>query len=350
MQALLDANEGWASPYGNDPLTKKTVALVREVFEAPDAAVYFVATGSAANALVLGTLTQPFQTVFCTSEAHIHEDECSAPEFFTGGAKLTLVASENALMESAALQDAIERWGGGNVHGPQPGTVSLTQVTERGTVYTLDHLEELVRVAKTHGLPVHLDGARFANALVSLGATPAEMSWKLGIDAVSFGGTKNGLMGVEAVIIFDPQKAWEFELRRKRGGHLFSKNRYLAAQMHAYLQDDLWIEMATKANQTAQSLAEYMQANPAVSILYPRGANMLFVEMTRALHKKLNEAGAHYYLNGSLEGADDELVAARLVVDWSCPDEHVKNFAAVCRGEAPVKGDFALENGNAING
>ncbi|MEM8803418.1 MAG: beta-eliminating lyase-related protein, partial [Pseudomonadota bacterium] len=204
MEALAQANDGWALPYGNDDVTRRAADKVREVFEAPDAAVYFVATGSAANAILLGTMSAPFQTVFCTAEAHIHEDECNAPEFYTSGAKLTLVASDDARMSADALETAITALEGGNVHGPQPGPVSLTQVTERGTVYTLDQLGALAQVAKTHGMPVHLDGARFANALIALDTTPAEMTWRVGIDTVSFGGTKNGLMGVEAAVIFDP--------------------------------------------------------------------------------------------------------------------------------------------------
>ena len=331
MEALAMANEGWALPYGNDGSTRQAVDKVRDVFDAPDAAVYFVATGSAANAILLGTMTAPFQTVFCTAQAHIHEDECNAPEFYTGGAKLTLVASDDARMSPQALETAITAQEGGNVHGPQPGPVSVTQVTERGTVYTLDQLGALAQVAKAHELPVHLDGARFANALVALGTTPADMTWRLGIDAVSFGGTKNGLMGVEAAVIFDPEKAWEFELRRKRGGHLFSKNRFLAAQMDAYLTDNLWLDMAERANAAAAKLVAGFSDCPEVRLLHPSEANMIYVEMPRRLHRQLHEAGAVYYLQGTLEGADEERLSARLVADWSCPDGHIETFLKLCR-------------------
>lgn len=332
MEALAAANEGWAMPYGNEDLTRAAAQKVRDVFEAPDAAVYFVATGTAANALLLGTMTKPFQTIFCTPEAHIEEDECNAPEFYTGGAKLTLVESRDAKMVPDALKHALAEKAGGGVHGAQPGPVSVTQVTERGTVYSLSEIKDICGIAKAHGVPVHLDGARFANALVTLGCTPAEMTWKAGVDAVSFGGTKNGCMGIEAAVIFDPALAWEFELRRKRGGHLFSKNRYLAAQMASYLEGDLWLEMARSANASGQALARAMKQIEGVAFLHEPAANMLYAAFPRAAHKRLKEAGAAYYMLGSMEGPDDEKVPARMVADWSCPKAHIEEFVDLIRG------------------
>ncbi len=324
MEALTKANEGWALPYGNDAITESAIARVRDTFEAPDAAVYFVATGTAANALALATVTQPYDTIFCTPEAHIEEDECNAPEFYTGGAKLTLVESDDALLNPKALEAAIAKLG--SLHGPQLGAVSLTQVTERGTIYTLDQIAEIARIAKGAKMPLHLDGARFANACNVLGCTPAEMSWKAGVDVVSFGGTKNGLMGVEAVVFFDPKHAWPFELRRKRGGHLHSKNRYLAAQMDAYLSDDLWLDMAAQANMAASKLASGLRAVDRVAFDHPPHANMLFVSFPRADHLRLQNAGAHYACFGDLAGASDEMVGARLVCDWSMTDAHINTF------------------------
>ena len=324
MEALSKANEGWALPYGNDAVTESAVARVRDTFEAPNASVFFVATGTAANALALATVTQPYDTIFCTPEAHIEEDECNAPEFYTGGAKLTLVDSDDALLNPKALGAAIAKLG--SLHGPQLGAVSITQVTERGTVYNLDQIAEIARVAKSAQMPLHLDGARFANACSVLGCTPAEMSWKAGVDVVSFGGTKNGLMGVEAVVFFDPKHAWPFELRRKRGGHLHSKNRYLAAQMDAYLTDNLWLDMAAQANAAADKLASGLRALDRVTFDYPPHANMLFVSFTRADHLRLQNAGAHYACFGDLAGASDEMVSARLVCDWSMTDAHIDTF------------------------
>jgi threonine aldolase len=333
IEALAGANEGYAGAYGADAQMDAVRALVREAFEAPEAAVYLVATGTAANSLALATLSQPWQTVFCAPVAHIHEDECNAPEFFTGGAKLTLVGAAPK-MTPQALERTIAAEESRGVHGPQRGPVSITNVTERGTVYTVDEIAALTGVARGYGLPVHLDGARFANALVAQGCTPAEMTWKAGVDAVSFGGTKNGLLGVEAVIFFDPAHAWEFELRRKRGAHLFSKHRYLAAQMLAYLTDDLWLDCARRANANAARLAEGLAGVPGADFLHQVEANMIFATLPRTTHERLFDAGAQYYLwNSTLEGAaPDAALAARLVCDWSLGAEAIERFIDIARG------------------
>jgi len=334
MEAIQRANDGYAMPYGADTIMDGVRARIREIFEAPEAAVYLVATGTAANALSLATLTQPFETVFCAPVAHIHEDECNAPEFYSGGAKLTLVPAQDAKMTPDALRRAISAEESRGVHGPQRGPVSITQVTERGTVHSLEELRALTAVAKDFDLPVHLDGARFANALVTLGCTPAEMTWKAGVDAVSFGGTKNGAMGVEAVIFFDPKHAWEFELRRKRGAHLFSKHRYLSAQMAAYLEDDLWLDLARASNAAAARLTRGLKQIEGVEFLYEPQANMLFAGWTRAGHQKLHDAGAAYYVwEGTLEGDNpDEILTARMVCDWSASEANIDRFVDLARG------------------
>ncbi len=329
MERVVAANQGPAMPYGADPIMDEVRAAVRDIFQAPEAAVYLVATGTAANALGLACYTQPWQTVFCTPMAHISEDECNAPEFYNGGAKLTLVPGSD-LMDPAALRAAIEAEETRGVHGAQRGPVSLTQVTELGRVYTLETLHALTDVAKSFGLPVQMDGARFANALVALGCSPAEMTWKAGIDVLSFGGTKNGCMSVETVIFFDPAKAWEFELRRKRAAHLFSKHRYLSAQMAGYLENGLWLDLAERANGTAARLAEGLR-DAGAELLYERHANMIFAALPRSVHRHLHDAGAKYYLWGStLEGSDpDEPLAARFVCDWSRTAEEVDAFLAL---------------------
>ncbi|PZX16578.1 L-threonine aldolase [Palleronia aestuarii] len=332
MEALLAANAGYALPYGNDPATERARAHIREVFEAPDAAVEFVATGSAANALILATLCKPWEAIFCSEVAHVEADECGAPEFFTGGAKLALVPAPDARMSPAALRDRIDGTAQGNVHNVQRGPVSLTSVTERGTVYDLDHLRALAGTAREFGLPVHLDGARLANALATLGCSPAEMTWKAGIDAVSFGGTKNGLLGVEAAIFFDPAHAWEFELRRKRGGHLFSKTRYLAAQMDAYLANGLWLRMGHDANAAAARLAQGLYESGTATLLHEPQANMVFASFPRAAHHRLRQAGAQFYSMGSLDGPDEEPVGARLVCDWSASTADTERFLDILEG------------------
>ncbi|SEN04350.1 L-threonine aldolase [Loktanella fryxellensis] len=330
MQALMDANTGYASGYGADPQMTRVRDMIRNAFEAPEAAVHLVATGTAANALVLATLSNPWETIFCSPMAHIHEDECNAPEFFTGGAKLTLVDAMDALMTPQGLQDAILAEETRGVHGPQRGPVSITQATEKGTVYNTADLIALTDVAKSFGLKTHMDGARFTNALVSLGCTPAEMTWKAGIDAVSFGGTKNGLIGVEACIFFDPAVSRQFEFRRKRGAHLFSKHRYLSAQMLAYLTDDLWLTMARQANAACAHLVHGLQHVPDVTLLFPPQSNLLFFDAPRALHRRALAAGAVYYVTrGDVDdGPDDELLTGRLVCDWSTDHGMIDRFIA----------------------
>ena len=325
LQALMDANTGYAAPYGNDPLTERATAQIRDLFEAPEAEVFLVTLGTASNVLALAGFANPWDTVFCSPFAHIVVDECNAPEFYMGGAKLTHVGHD-VKMTPEALDAAIAMYDTGDLHMAQAGPVSITQVTERGTLYSLEEIAALTAVAKAHGCPVHLDGARFANAVVALGCTPAEMSWKAGVDVVSFGGTKNGLMGVEAIVVFDPSKAREFVLRRKRGAHLMSKHRYLAAQMAAYLSDGLWREMAGAANANGAYLAEGLRRTGIAEFLFEPEANMLFVTLPRAAHRRARAAGARYELHGSVDGADDARLSCRLVCDWSLPREMIDRF------------------------
>ena len=327
MEALVRANDGYRMGYGADAEMDAVRQRIRDIFEAPEAAVYLVGTGTAANVILLATLANAWDTIFCTPMAHIHEDECNAPEFYSG-AKLTLVPDENAKMTPDALRAAMLAEEVRGVHGPQRGPVSLTQVTEKGTVYTVDEIAALTAVAREFGCATHLDGARFTNALVTLGCTPAEMTWKAGIDAVSFGGTKNGLIGVEACIIFDPKLAWEFELRRKRGGHLFSKHRYLSAQMLAYLTDDLWMDMARAANARTGELLEGLRALPGLDLPYTPEANVTFARFPRGEHLRLRDAGAQFYtMDGDAATGDpDTSLTARFVTDWSLPAEAVQTF------------------------
>ncbi|MFT4782678.1 MAG: threonine aldolase [Paracoccaceae bacterium] len=333
LEALTRANTGYAAPYGSDALTLDVTQQIRDLFEAPEAAVFLVATGTAANSISLACLTKPWETVFCSDVAHIHEDECGCPEFFTGGAKLTLVPGVDGKMTPDGLRNAIEGEGIRGVHGVQRGPVSITQTTEKGTVHTLDEIGALTGIAKEFGLPVQMDGARFANALVTLGCTPADMTWRAGVDALSFGGTKNGLMGVEVVVLFDPKRAWEFELRRKRAAHLFSKNRFLAAQMQAYLANDLWLDLAARSNAACARLTRGLKQIPDAKLLYEPGANMIFANWPRATHQKLHDAGAVYNLwgRGTLEGAADEGLDARLVCDWSCDLAQIDRFIELMR-------------------
>ncbi len=325
MDAVVAANTGFQVSYGDDSLMDEVRAQIREIFEAPEAAVYLVGTGTAANALALSTLAQPWDTIFCTPLSHIQVDECHAPEFYSGGAKLTLVGEADK-MTPEELRGAIEGWEKGDVHVSQRGPLALTQVTERGRLYSLDELKALMGVAKEYGLSTHLDGARFANAMVALGCSAAEMTWKSGVDAVSFGGTKNGCLGVEAVIFFDPSHAWEFELRRKRGAHLFSKHRYLSAQMLGYLQGNTWVHAAKQANAKAARLIEGLRGVSACRFNFEPEANMIFASLPRAVHQRLQAAGARYEMHGPMEGPGDEPIGMRLVVGWSVEEVDIDRF------------------------
>jgi len=333
MEAMIAANKGHAPSYGSEALMEEVRDRLRTLFEAPRASVYLVATGTAANALALATLSEPWQTVFCTPLAHVHTDECNAPEFFTGGAKLSLVGACDK-MTPDELHHGIGVWPLGDVHCSQRGPLVLTQATERGRVYTCEEISALCDVARAHGLPTYMDGARFANAAAALGCTPAEMTWRAGIDAVSFGGTKNGCLGVEAVIFFNPENAWEFELRRKRSAHLFSKHRYLSAQMLGYLEDDAWRDAAHTANARAARLAEGLRAVPGAEMAYDREVNMIFARLPRATHRRLREAGAAYALyEGTLDaGPDDEPLMARFVCDWSVGEDEIDRFLEMAAG------------------
>ena len=323
LAALTAANRGSALPYGRDDLTAALTARVRTVFEAPDAAVYLVATGTAANALSLATLCPPWGAVFCHSHAHVTEDECGAPEFFTHGAKLVHVPGDHGRIDPQALRDTISRTGS-SLHNVQRGALTLTNVTEAGTVYSPDAIAELAGIARSFGLPTHLDGARFANALVATGASPAQMTWQAGVDVLSLGGTKNGLLGGEAVVFFNPtsERLWEFELRRKRAGHLLSKGRYLGAQMLAWLEDDLWLHLARDANSAGHALAAGLAGLPAVTLLHPVDANILFPEWPAGWHDHLQGGGAQYYPGDTLAGRE----TARLVTSWATGPAEIRAF------------------------
>ncbi len=334
MEALAAANAGYAVAYGADALTEQAVEAVREAFEAPKAAVFLVANGTAANALALSTLARPWDVIFAAPQAHILVDENNAVELASGGARVVPVGALEDRMTADALKTAMSSYGADDVHSPSLGPVSITQATERGTLYALDEIAALADATKAAGVPLHMDGARFANAAAALGVSPAEMSWQLGVDAVTVGGTKNGALAVEAVVVFDPALAETFERRRMRAGHLMSKSRYLAAQMLGLLEDSLWLELATSANAAGGRLSSGLAALDGVAFPFETQANMLFVRLPRAMHQRLRTAGAVYSLwEGPLDSGDpDEPLLCRLVCDWSCDDAKVDAFLAAAAG------------------
>ncbi len=337
MDAVATINAGSTPSYGADAAMARVRGLIRETFEAPEAEVFLVATGTAANALSIACHCTPWGVIYAHDGAHVEHDECGAPEFYVGGGKIARIAGANGMLTPEGLRAAIETTPQGFVHAHQRGMVTLANVTEAGTIYSPSETAALSAVARDYGLPVHLDGARFANAVVATNASPAEMTWKAGIDVLSFGGTKNGCLGVEAVILFDPAKAWEFELRRKRGGHLFSKHRFLSAQMEAYLVDDLWLRLAKAANDSAALLEEGIRSCPDAELMYPRQANMTFATLPRAVHRKLEASGGHYYYwpaDPPPDGPDDERVGARFVCSWATTGDEIHAFCKALNGIA----------------
>jgi threonine aldolase len=289
LAAIARAADGRVPSYGGDDATRRLQDRLSEVFERR-VAVFPVPTGTAANSLALASFTPPWGAVLCHREAHVAVDECGAPEFFTHGAKLLLADGANGKLTPGTVAAALPDWRG-DVHRSQPAMLSLSQATESGTVYSPAEIGALAEAARGHGLAVHMDGSRFANALVSQGCSPAELTWKAGIDVLSFGGTKNGCVMAEAVVFFDPDKAADFAFRRKRAGHLLSKMRFVSAQFEAYLADDLWLRLARNANARAQQLAEGLRALPGVELLYPVEANEVFVRLPAVLAEGLKREG-----------------------------------------------------------
>tara|TARA_R110002073_G_scaffold24996_9_gene83475 strand:- start:894 stop:1928 length:1035 start_codon:yes stop_codon:yes gene_type:complete len=327
MSALADANDGSTPGYGADEYTRDACNRLAEVFE-HDVAAFLVTTGTAANALNLAAITHPHGAVFAHERAHVHTDECGAPEFFMHGAKLLPLAGEHGKLTPAAIEQGLEGFAQGVVHHPQAQAISLSQVTESGTVYSVSEIEALSVLAKKHSLRVHMDGARFANALVSLGCSPAEMTWKAGVDVLSFGATKNGAMGVEAVIVFDEGIAADLPFMCKRAGQLMSKGRFLGAQMAAYLKGGLWLDMAAHANGMAALLAAGIEKLPGARLRHPVQANQVFAVLPKPAHKALIAAGAAYY---PWEREPDG-IAVRLVTSFCTSNEEVEEFLSIAGG------------------
>ncbi|MEL7182791.1 MAG: beta-eliminating lyase-related protein [Pseudomonadota bacterium] len=323
LDAMVKANSGPAMPYGADAWATPVRDNLRSLFNWPQAEVLLVATGTGANALALAGLVQPWQTIFAHQISHIEEDECGAPEFYTGGAKLTLVPGADGKMNPENLIAALAGVGAKGVHGVQKGALSLTNVTEAGTLYSLDELAALTDLAHQAGIPTHLDGARFANACVALDCSAADLAQ--GFDMVSFGGTKNGCMAVEAVVMRDPAKHWELQLRRKRAAQLWSKHRFLSVQMHAYLEEDLWRTNARAANAAGQRLAAGLRALGA-DIVWPPDANMIFCRLDPAQHARA-QAEAQYYI---MEDAPRPL--CRLVCDFTKTGAEVDHLLRLIKG------------------
>lgn len=325
MEAILRANTGKASSYGADEITRRLQHTFSEVFET-GVRVFPVATGTAANALALAMLTPPWGTVFCHEEAHITTDECGAPEFFTAGAKLKPLPGAHGRLTPQVLADCLRDNQPGDQHQTQPAVLSLTEATEAGTVYGPQAIAELTAIAREHRLYVHMDGARFANAAASLNCTPADLTWRAGVDVLSLGATKNGALAAEAVVFFRPELAENFQYRRKRAGHLVSKMRYISAQLEAYLENGLWLELAANANRQARRLAEGLAAISTVEILHPVEANEIFARIPADVIEALRARGFGFHVWGRQEEG-----IIRLVCAFDTSPGEADQFAAAVR-------------------
>ncbi len=324
LEAIARANAGTAPSYGADEITARLEAKLAELFE-HEVAVLPVATGTAANSLGLAALTPPWGAVLCHPESHIAVDEANAPEFFSGGAKLVTVPGSGGKLDLASLAKLLPG-GLGVVHHAQPSVISLTQATECGTIYRPSEIAAIAELAHRHGLSLHMDGARFANALATLDVSPADATWRAGVDALSFGATKNGALAAEAVILFDPKQRMELEFRRKRAGHLFSKMRFLSAQLDAYVTDDLWLKNARHANAMAASLARGLTQNPGCRLRHPVEANEIFIELPEAMIQGLESEGAAFY---RWDGPGTRCI--RLVTAWNTEESAVDRMIATAR-------------------
>lgn len=323
MDALVRINAGNQMPYGGDESTRDLENKLKEIFEC-DLKVFPVSTGTAANSLSLSLITPPWGQVMCHRDSHIANDECGAPEVFNPGSKLCLIGGNDSKIDLKELEGKVTHRKG-DVHTSQAGCVSVTQVTETGSVYRLEELKAISNLCRQHGLSLHMDGARFANALVSLNCSPAEMTWKSGVDILSFGTAKNGTMNGEAVILFNPEKATELAFRRKRSGHLLSKMRYLSQQILTYLENDLWLENARHANDMAGRLEAGLRQIEGVELLGTRDANILFCKLPAEMRKRLQNEGFIFYSDAW--GPD----VVRLVTSFVTAPEAVEAFLETAR-------------------
>ena len=315
--AMQQANQGHATGYGDDPWTARASDLLRELFEI-DCQVFFTFNGTAANSLTLASLCRSYHSIICHDLAHVETDECGAPEFFSNGTKVLHVPGELGKVSADAVHERVKRRT--DIHYPKPRVVSLTQATELGTVYDADELDAISETARRLHLNVHMDGARFANAVAALGVSPKEITWKAGVDVLCFGGTKNGMAVGDAVVFFDNALAEEFGYRCKQAGQLASKMRFLSAPWVGMLEDGAWLRHAAHANRCARLLEEKLAGAPGLEMLAPRQANAVFVNMPAGMIRGLHDRGWQFY---TFIGAG----GARLMCSWDTTEADVTAFA-----------------------
>ncbi len=317
-QAMEAANSGYACSYGDDPWTEKACRLLRDLFET-DCEVFFVFNGTAANSLALASLCHSYNSIICHETSHVETDECGASEFFSNGTKILLVPGEHGKVDLEAVEHTVKRRV--DIHYPKPKALSVTQATELGTLYTVEDLQSVGVMSRRIDLKVHMDGARFANAVATLGAAPAELTWKAGVDVLCFGGTKNGMAVGEAIIFFNRDLAREFDYRCKQAGQLASKMRFLTAPWIGMLESGAWLTRAANANDCAARLEARLREIPGVEIRFPRQANSVFADFSPEVASALRERGWHFY---SFIGSG----GARFMCSWETTEEDVDLLAA----------------------
>src|SRR3984957_4095467 len=332
MAAVNKANEGFVTSYGGDDLTAKLQSVTSDLFE-KQVTVFPVVSGTAANALALSQMVPSFGAIYCYESAHIVTDEAGAPGFFTGGAQLVGFPAADGKIRPAQLIQAVSYAEDLGIHHVKPGAVTLTQATEWGTVYSRSEISAISAAAEEFELPVHMDGARFANALAYLGCTPAEATWKCGVDVRTLCATQIGALGADAVVFFDPARARDFERRRKRAGHLMSKLRFLSAQLIAFLNNGLWLENARHANAMALRMARGLQTVPGARLLHPVEANELFVALPEEMVRGLESQGFDFY-RWPLRAAESG-VTIRLVTCFATSSADVDEFIAAAAAITP---------------
>ncbi|PCJ57467.1 MAG: threonine aldolase [Planctomycetota bacterium] len=334
LEMMVSANTGYTAGYGNDDWTMQAVVALRKVFEC-DLEAFFVPTGTASNSLALSCMVQPWETIICHEHAHIYLDESTAPEFFTGGARLKAIAKGVGKISADLLNDYyINSAGVDFPHNSRVGALSITQASELGQVYTPEEIKSLSEIAKEHNINFHMDGARFANAVAHLNCTPAELTWKSGVDVLCLGATKCGALCAEAVIFFNKELSENFIHRRKRTGHLISKGRIFGSQFVGWLKNDHWLDLATHANAHAQKLAADLSSVEEIQLAWPVEANEIFVIISKKLFKVLKEAGGEFYewydealpLGRTLK--EDQMLI-RLVTSFATEDQHRIDFINV---------------------
>lgn len=312
-EAMRQANCGHALPYGEDEYTEKVCDMIRELFET-DCEVFFAFNGTAANSLALAAMCQSYHSIIGHTCAHIETDECGAPQFFSNGTKILLAEGHNGKIDLGEVERIAKKRS--DIHYPKPKVITITEATELGTVYTVDEVRSIGDTAKRLGLKVHMDGARFANAIVTLGASPKELTWQAGVDVLCLGGVKNGLAVGEAIIFFSKDLAAEFDYRCKQAGQLASKMRFLSAPWVGMLEGDVWLKHAGHANHCAKMLEERLCKIEGIKILFPCQANSLFVEMPVGMINALREKGWHLYTFIGEGGA-------RFMCSWDTTEEDI---------------------------